>query len=109
MQLAFCWAHGRRKLIKAKADSHIVREALLRIAALHKLEDAMPSRLACSCRCLMGLRAGALFSSPIQQLPMDRILRQAVDHPQLGGNRYVAIAISSCLASMALYRVEDAV
>lgn len=41
--LAFCWAHGRRKLIKAKPQkgSPIVDEALLRIAALYKLEDAI--------------------------------------------------------------------
>ena len=43
LQLAFCWAHGRRKLIKAKPQkgSPIVDEALLRIAALYKLEDAI--------------------------------------------------------------------
>lgn len=41
--LAFCWAHGRRKLIKAKPQkgSPIVDEALLRIAALYKIEDAI--------------------------------------------------------------------
>ncbi|OIQ75186.1 transposase IS66 family protein [mine drainage metagenome] len=41
--LAFCWAHGRRKLIKAKPKkgSPIVDEALLRIAALYKVEDAI--------------------------------------------------------------------
>ncbi|ARU02530.1 transposase IS66 family protein [Yoonia vestfoldensis] len=43
LQLAFCWAHGRRKLIKAKPKkgSPIVDEALLRIAALYKVEDAI--------------------------------------------------------------------
>ena len=43
LQLAFCWAHGRRKLIKArpKTGSPIVDEALLRIAALYKIEDAI--------------------------------------------------------------------
>jgi transposase len=43
LQLAFCWAHGRRKLIKAKPQkgSPIVDEALLRIAALYKIEDAI--------------------------------------------------------------------
>lgn len=41
LKLAFCWAHGRRKLIKAKPrkGSPIVDEALLRIAALYKIED----------------------------------------------------------------------
>ena len=41
LRLAFCWAHGRRKLIKAKPrkGSPIVDEALLRIAALYKIED----------------------------------------------------------------------
>ena len=43
LQLAFCWAHGRRKLIKAKPKkgSPIVDEALLRIASLYKVEDAI--------------------------------------------------------------------
>jgi transposase len=37
------WAHGRRKLIEAKpkAGSPIVDEALLRIAALYKIEDGI--------------------------------------------------------------------
>ncbi len=41
--LAFCWAHGRRKLINAKPKkgSPIVDEALLRIAALYKVEDSI--------------------------------------------------------------------
>jgi len=41
LRLAFCWAHGRRKLIKAtpKSGSPIVDEALVRIAALYKIED----------------------------------------------------------------------
>jgi hypothetical protein len=41
--MARCWAHGRRKLIKAKPQkgSPIVDEALLRIAALYKVEDAI--------------------------------------------------------------------
>ncbi len=41
LKLAFCWAHGRRKLIAAKPQkgSPIVDEALLRIAALYKVED----------------------------------------------------------------------
>lgn len=41
LRLAFCWAHGRRKLIKAKPKkgSPIVDEALVRIAALYKVED----------------------------------------------------------------------
>jgi len=40
LQLAFCWAHGRRRLIKAtpKKGSPIVDEALVRIAALYKIE-----------------------------------------------------------------------
>lgn len=40
LRLAFCRAHGRRKLIKAKPKkgSPIVDEALLRIAALYKIE-----------------------------------------------------------------------
>ncbi|MCE6966943.1 IS66 family transposase, partial [Cereibacter sphaeroides] len=43
LKLALCWAHGRRKLIKAapKKGSPIVDEALLRIAALYKVEDAI--------------------------------------------------------------------
>ena len=43
LALAFCWAHGRRKLIKAKPKkgSPIVDEALLRIAALYKIEDGI--------------------------------------------------------------------
>lgn len=43
LRLAFCWAHGRRKLIKAtpKKGSPIVDEALVRIAALYKVEDAI--------------------------------------------------------------------
>jgi len=43
LHLAFCWAHGRRKLIaaKPKKGSPIVDEALLRIAALYKVEDAI--------------------------------------------------------------------
>ena len=43
LQLAFCWAHGRRKLIKAKPKkgSPIVDEALVRIAALYKVEDSV--------------------------------------------------------------------
>ncbi len=45
LHLAFCWAHGRRKLIKAKPQkgSPIVDEALLRIAALYTVEDAIRS------------------------------------------------------------------
>jgi transposase len=41
LRLAFCWAHGRRKLIKAKPKkgSPIIDEALVRIAALYKVED----------------------------------------------------------------------
>ena len=43
MKLAFCWAHRRRKLIKAtpKSGSPIVDEALVRIAALYKIEDSI--------------------------------------------------------------------
>jgi transposase len=43
LQLAFCWAHGRRKLIKAKPKkgSPVVDEALVRIAALYKVEDSI--------------------------------------------------------------------
>lgn len=43
LRLAFCWAHGRRKLIKAKPKkgSPIVDEALVRIAALYKIEEAI--------------------------------------------------------------------
>jgi transposase len=43
LQLAFCWAHGRRKLIaaKPKKGSPIVDEALLRIAALYKVEGSV--------------------------------------------------------------------
>jgi transposase len=45
LNLAFCWAHGRRKLIKAKPKkgSPIVDEALVRISALYKVEDAIRS------------------------------------------------------------------
>ena len=41
LKLAYCWSHGRRALIKAqpKAGSPIVDEALLRIAALYKIES----------------------------------------------------------------------
>ena len=40
LALAFCWSHGRRKLIAArpKAGSPIVDEALVRIAALYRIE-----------------------------------------------------------------------
>lgn len=43
LRSAFCWAYGRRKLIKAKPKkgSPIFDEALLRIAALYKVEDAI--------------------------------------------------------------------
>lgn len=43
LKLAYCWAHGRRKIIEAKpkAGSPIVDEALLRIAALYKIEDGI--------------------------------------------------------------------
>ncbi|OWU68982.1 IS66 family transposase [Phaeobacter sp. 22II1-1F12B] len=43
LRLAFCWAHGRRKLIKAKPKkgSPIVDEALIRIAKLYRIEDAI--------------------------------------------------------------------
>ncbi len=43
LALAFCWSHGRRKLItaKPKAGSPIVDEALVRIAALYRIEDAI--------------------------------------------------------------------
>ena len=43
LALAFCRAHGRRKLIKAKPKkgSSIADEALLRIAALYRVEDAI--------------------------------------------------------------------
>lgn len=43
LKLAYCWAHGRRKLIEAKpkAGSPIVDEALLRVAALYKIEDGI--------------------------------------------------------------------
>ena len=43
LKLAFCWSHGRRKLIaaKPKAGSPIVDEALVRIAALYRIEDAI--------------------------------------------------------------------
>lgn len=43
LALAFCWSHGRRKLLaaKPKAGSPIVDEALVRIAALYRIEDAM--------------------------------------------------------------------
>ena len=43
LRLAFCLAHGRRKLIKAKPKkgSPIVDEALLRIAGLYKIEDSI--------------------------------------------------------------------
>jgi transposase len=43
LQLAFCWAHGRRKLIRAKPQkgSPIIDEALLRVAALYKIEDTI--------------------------------------------------------------------
>lgn len=40
LKLAYCWSHGRRALIKAqpKSGSPIVDEALLRIAALYRIE-----------------------------------------------------------------------
>ena len=43
LQLAFCRAHGRRKLIAAKPrkGSPLVDEALLRVAAPYKVEDAI--------------------------------------------------------------------
>ena len=43
LRLAFCWAHGRRKLIaaKPKKGSPIVDEALVRIAALYKIEGSI--------------------------------------------------------------------
>jgi transposase len=43
LALAFCWSHGRRKLIaaKPKAGSPIVDEALVRIAALYRIEAAL--------------------------------------------------------------------
>jgi|GEM_PF-2445975 len=43
LKLAFCWAHGRRKLIAAKPrnGSPIAGEALLRIMALYKVEDTI--------------------------------------------------------------------
>jgi len=43
LNIAFCRAHGQRKLIAAKPrkGSPIVDEALLRIAALYKVEDAI--------------------------------------------------------------------
>jgi len=43
LRLAFCWAHGRRKLIKAKPKkgSPIASGALVRIAALYKVEDSI--------------------------------------------------------------------
>lgn len=43
LRLAFWWAHGARKLIKAKPKkgSPIVDEALLRIAALYRIEDGI--------------------------------------------------------------------
>lgn len=43
LRLAFCWAHARRKLIKAKPKkgSPIIDEALVHIAALYKIEDAI--------------------------------------------------------------------
>ena len=47
LKLAFCWSHGRRKLIaaKPKAGSPIVDEALRRIAALYRIEDETPHTL----------------------------------------------------------------
>jgi hypothetical protein len=46
LNLAFCWSHGRRKLIEAKpkAGSPIVDEALVRIAALYKIEGKRSPR-----------------------------------------------------------------
>jgi transposase len=43
LALAFCWSHGRRKLIaaKPKAGSPIVDEALVRIAALYRIEHVL--------------------------------------------------------------------
>lgn len=48
LRLAFCWSHARRKLIKAepKDGSPIVQEALLRIAALYKIEDSVRGQAA---------------------------------------------------------------
>lgn len=43
LKLAYCWSHGRRALIKAqpKSGSPIVDEALLRIAALYRIETGI--------------------------------------------------------------------
>lgn len=43
LALAYCWSHGRRALIKAqpKAGSPIVDEALLRIAAIYRIENSI--------------------------------------------------------------------
>lgn len=77
LQLAFCWAHGRRKLIKAKPQkgSPIVDEALLRITALYKIEDAIRGSdpdhrravrrelAAAYVSCLIARLAGAILSA----------------------------------------------
>lgn len=44
LRLAFCWAHGQRKLIKAKPKkgSPIVDEALLRIAHSGTIRPGIP-------------------------------------------------------------------
>ena len=65
LQLAFCWAHGQRKRIaaKPKKGSPIVDEALLRVAALYKVEDARrwsASRLRCLRRSALALARLAL-------------------------------------------------
>lgn len=43
IRLAFCWAHGRRKLIKTtpKTGSPFVEEVLIRIAALYNIKDSI--------------------------------------------------------------------
>ena len=43
LKLAYCWSHGRRALIKAqpKSGSPIVDEALLRIAAIYRVETVI--------------------------------------------------------------------
>lgn len=65
LRLAFCWAHGRRKLIKAKPQkgSPIVDEALLRIAALYKVEDA--------------IHAGSGFAAHPYSIPLNNVARPA--------------------------------
>jgi hypothetical protein len=87
LQLAFCWAHGRRKLIAArpKKGSPIVDEALLRVAALYKVENAIRSPAMNRRNALFaghdeGGRNWARFASLIATCKMNRVEPYAYLH-----------------------------